>query len=189
MEYVEPIRKTKQIHAMKKILLAQSPRNYLLFTLGINSGLRISDILELKVKDLVNEHGKVRSFFEVREKKTGKYRKIAISKTVAKAVEAFLSDFSGQADQYVFASRKNPNRPISRVQAYRIIRDAARMVGIEDRIGTHTLRKTFGYHAYRSGVDLALLQAIFNHASQQETLRYIGITQDQMDEVTLELNL
>ena len=65
----------------------------------------------------------------------------------------------------------------------------ARAVGIQDRIGTHTLRKTFGYHAYQTGIDISILQKIFNHTAQSVTMRYIGITQDDMDEVFLNLNL
>lgn len=72
MEFVQPIRDPKQIQAIKKILLAQSTRNHLLFVLGINCGLRISDILQLRVGDVVNDRGKPRPFYELRERKTKK---------------------------------------------------------------------------------------------------------------------
>ena len=90
------------------------------------------------------------------------------------------------ADAYLFTSRNSgsdgASRPIDRTQAYRILNDAARKVGIQDAIGTHTLRKTFGYHHYKKFKDVATLQEIFNHSSPSITKRYIGIRQDEIDE-------
>lgn len=188
MEFVQPIRDKKKIEAMKKILLAQSARNHLLFVLGINSGLRISDILKLNVKDIVDQKRKTLPYYELREQKTGKYKRFPFGKNVQKAIEIYMKEIGGHADEYIFRSRQS-TEPITRQHAHRIINKAARMVGITEKIGTHSLRKTFGYHAYKSGVDITLLQAIFNHSSPSITLRYIGITQDEMDDVTLNLNL
>jgi integrase len=90
----------------------------------------------------------------------------------------------------LFKSRKGANKAISRVQAYRIINRAAKKVGLENiRIGTHSMRKTFGYHAYNNGTPLERLQIIFNHSSPNETLGYIGITQENIDEVYININL
>lgn len=188
MEFVQPIRDTKQIENMKKVLLGQSTRNHLLFVLGINGGLRISDILGFKVKDVVNEKNKPRTFYELREQKTGKSRRLVFSKNVLKAIEMFIKDHPDlNREDYLFKSREGGK--ISRQRAWQIINDAARTVGIDEKIGTHTLRKTFGYHAYRSGVDIAVIQQIFNHSAPSITLRYIGITQDDIDDVILNLNL
>jgi site-specific recombinase XerD len=90
---------------------------------------------------------------------------------------------------YLFASQKGKIRPISRVHAWFVLNKAARAVGIEGRIGTHTLRKTFGYYAYKQGTDITLLQQLFNHAAPSITLRYIGITQDDIDQVYIKMNL
>lgn len=193
MEFVQPIRDSKKIDAMKKILLAQSTRDHLLFVLGINGGLRISDILKLKVKDVVNEKNKPRTFlgsgYVIREQKTHKSRRLVFSKNVTKAIELFIKDHPGiDHEEYLFKSREG-NKAITRQRAYQIINEAARSVGIQDKIGTHTLRKTFGYHAYKSGVDIAVIQQIFNHSAPSITLRYIGITQDDIDDVILNLNL
>ena len=76
-----------------------------------------------------------------------------------------------------------------RQQAYKIINDAAKSIGIKDKIGTHTLRKTFGYHAYNNGYDITLIQKLFNHSTPAITLRYIGITQEELDDVYLSLDL
>ena len=97
---------------------------------------------------------------------------------VRKDIDAYAA--FKQDNEYLFASRKGAG-PISRVQAYRILNRAARDVGL-DEIGTHTLRKTFGYHFYRANHNVAMLQQLFNHSSPSITLRYIGITQDEIAE-------
>lgn len=186
MEFVEPIRERKKIEAMKKLLKGSNLRDYVLFTLGINSGLRVSDLLQLRVAEVIDEKGKVRDRITVREKKTGKTKTFPFSDTVIKALHEYLPSLS--IDSVLFPSRKG-GTPISRQQAYRILNDAAKAIGIKDKIGTHTLRKTFGYHAYLSGVDVTRIQALLNHSSPRETLRYIGITQDELDDVYLNLNL
>lgn len=190
MEFVQPIRDQKKINDMKKILLAESPRNHLMFVLGINSGLRISDILKLKVKDIVNEKGKTLDFIEVREQKTGKYKRFPLGKNVKKAIDLFLKDIDigTKRDMHLFRSRQGDG-PITRNRAYQIINSAARSVGITERIGTHTMKKSFGYHAYKAGVDISRLQYIFNHSSPSTTLRYIGITQEEVDDIIVSLNL
>ena len=71
---------------------------------------------------------------------------------------------------------------LDRVTAYYIIHDACRSAGIKDRIGTHSMRKTFGYHHYKKYKNIAILQKIFNHSSPQITIRYIGIEQDEIDD-------
>jgi integrase len=188
MKFVQPIRDKKKLEAMKKILLAESPRNHLLFILGINTGLRISDILQFKVKDLVNERGKPRDFHAVKEKKTGKWRRFPFGKNVKKAIELYMKTYDVEPEDWVFKSRKGDG-PIDRRHAWRILSETAQMVGIDEAIGTHSLRKTFGYHAYKSGVDLSMIQYLLNHSSQRETLRYIGITDEEAEDVVINLNL
>ncbi|WP_025843746.1 site-specific integrase [Brevibacillus agri] len=187
MELVQPIRDEKKIKAMVKVLLSNK-RDLLLFILGINSGLRISDILNMKVSDVIDEKGKPKQYYELKEEKTGKYKRFPFGERIQKAIMDYLKDYNGDRDRPLFASRKG-NKAISRQQAWQILNDAAKAVGIEDNIGTHTLRKTFGYHAYRSGVDIAILQKIFNHSAPSVTMRYIGITQDEIDNVYINMNL
>jgi integrase len=177
---VQPLRSKRDIERMKKAL--GNPRDRLLFIFGINSSLRISDILRLKVGDV---RGK--STLTLREKKTGKLKKFRLNQSVVSAVQQLVPADASDND-WLFPSRKGA-RPITRVQAYRILTDAARRAGLDIEIGTHTLRKTFAYHAYKAGVDLALLMSVLNHSSQRETLRYIGITQDQVDDVFVSVNL
>lgn len=193
MEFVQPIREKKQIEAMKRQLKGNATglRDVCLFTLGINSGLRVSDLLKLTVGDVVDAHGKVLDRITLREQKTGKSKSFPISATAAKAITEYLASRPGcGADEPLFVSRKGQGRAhLQRAQAYTIINDAARAVGIKEQIGTHTLRKTFGYWAYKEGKDITLIQKLLNHASPSVTLAYVGITQDQLDEVYLSLNL
>jgi integrase len=172
MNFVQPIRDPELITAIKNYLRQRSDRNYILFILGINTGLRISDILKLKVKDLKASH------IRLRETKTRKNKRIQITPALKKELRWYIE---GKDDEeYLIKSRNGYNRPIDRSTAYKILRSAAEYVSL-DEIGTHTLRKTFGYHFYAQTKDVAMLQEIFNHSSPQITLRYIGVNQDSMD--------
>lgn len=183
MELVEPIRDKKQIQAMKKYLYEQNVRDYLLFTLGINSGLRISDLLKLTVQDVTKDR------ITIREQKTGKAKGFPLSETCKQAVRDYLQE-TGRGEGVLFPSRNGRGSiPLSRVQAYRILHDAARQVGIMEAIGTHTMRKTFGYHAYQNGVDITRIQKLLNHSAPSITLAYIGITAEELDAVYISLNL
>lgn len=188
MEFVQPIREKKQIESVKKILKATNLRDYCLFILGINSGLRISDLLKLSIRDVMDDRGRVRDRISIRETKTGKSKDFPVGDTARKAIMEYLGTRAYTLDDPLFLSRKG-SHALKRQQAYKIINDAARAVGIQEKIGTHTLRKTFGYHAYQTGVSLAVLQKLFNHSAPSVTLSYIGITQDELDGVYLNLNL
>ena len=201
MKTVEPIRDNKTIKNMRAVLKSQSTRNELLFILGINVGLRISDILKLKVRDLTKSNTKTpKDYVIITEIKTRKTKKFYIGDIVKKVIENYMKENNNPGfDTYIFLSKKGINRPITRQQAYRIINNAAELLGLVERndkgnlihgeIGTHTLRKTFGYHSFQNGTSLELLMDLFNHSSKTQTLRYIGITEDQKKEVYLKSNL
>jgi integrase len=180
MKYVQPIRDREKIEAMKEFLYRQSPRNHFLFVLGINTGLRISDLLPLQVQ---NVRGK--EYLTLYEQKTGKANRIRLNQTLKNAIQTYTRDMLD--DEYLFPSYRT-DKPITRIQAYRILQEAAAAVGL-DSIGTHTLRKTFGYFFYQKTKDVALLQSIFNHSAPSITLRYIGITQDIIDQAIEEFGL
>ena len=187
MELVQPIKDLKQIETIKWILKQKSLRDYCLFVLGINSGLRISDLLRLRISD-VSEKGKPKDRIRLREKKTNKFKDFPISDNAKSAIKEYLKTRIINENEPLFLSRKNKGF-LLRQRAYKILNDVARSVGIKEKIGTHTLRKTFGYHAYNKGYDITLIQKLFNHSSPSVTLRYIGITQEQMDDVYLSLEL
>lgn len=179
MELVQPIRDKETIEKFKSELLKTGYRNYLMFTLGINSGLRISDILNLKVEDVLGSH------IMLKEKKTGKSKRFYINSKLREDIDTYVRNL--KKEDYLFPSRKG-GEPISRVQAYRILNTVASNLGIKE-IGTHTLRKTFGYWHYKQHKDVAVLQDIFNHSAPSITLRYIGINDDIKDDTIKEFYL
>ena len=178
---VQPIRDLEKVRKIKELLLHRSYRDYFLFFMGINSGLRISDILPLRVCEV-----KAATHLKVREKKTGNTRRILITDTLRNEIQKYCHPLADS--DYLFPSRSG-DKPISRVQAWNIINAAAREAGIQDSIGTHSMRKTFGYHFYQKYKDLVLLQQIFGHSSQSVTLRYIGITDDMIDQAMQNFSL
>lgn len=191
MNTVEPIRDKKKIAAMKAVLKQQSIRNYLLFVLGLNFALRITDLLSLKIRDLIDDQGRIVDSFWIRERKTAKERNIPLNREAKKALREYLDSLGDyKPEWYLFKSQKGENKPITREQAYHILNDAAQMVGIKERVGTHTLRKTFGYWARIEGLaTIEQLQEIFNHPTPAVTRRYIGITQKEINDIYRDINL
>ena len=179
MNFVQPIRDVEKVREVRAILSEKSARNEFLFCFGIYTGLRISDILRLKVKDV-----RGRSALYIIEQKTQKTRKknsakrIPILPELRKVMDRYITNLPD--DQYLFKSRQGRNSPITRVQAYNILREAAKDAGLQE-IGTHTMRKTFGYHIYQSTKDVALLQDIFGHSADYITKKYIGVNQDAIE--------
>ncbi|MEC2524940.1 site-specific integrase, partial [Bacillus thuringiensis] len=165
-------RDPEQIQQIKEYLKEKNARNYILFVMGINTGLRISDILKLKVGDVQGSH------ISMREIKTGKQKRIQITPSLKRELKWFNE--GREVEEYLLKSRKGKNRPIGRSMAYKILKSTAAEFGL-DEIGTHTLRKTYGYHMYMQTKNIALLMEIFNHSSEKVTLRYIGVNQDAMD--------
>ena len=181
MTTVEPLRSKKDIRKIERFLLKSEYRNFVLFKIGINLGLRISDLLALNVKDIKNK-----KFIRIQEQKTGKLRIIPINNEIQKIVNVYTTN----RDEWepLFISKISKQR-LDRVSAYRIMCKACKDADVGENIGTHTLRKTFGYHYYKKYKDVVLLQKIFNHSSPSITLRYIGITQDEIYKSYINFNL
>ena len=175
MNAVQPIRDIDTIHAIQDELKEINFRNYLIFEIGIYIGIRISDILNIKVKDIKNKE-----FLKLREIKTGKEKLMPIPGHLRKEVSQYIDEKQLKDNEYLFKSRENNAKPITRNQAYYILKKIAKKYKLEN-IGTHTLRKTFGYHFYKKTNDVALLMTIFNHSDSSITLRYIGIEQDNVN--------
>lgn len=173
MTTVEPIRNLEHLRKLEDYLAKTSKRDLLLFTIGTNCGLRISDIVALNVGDVRNK-----SHIRIVEKKTGKYKSFPINSKLKPMFEEYTK--GKRSDEALFKTRFQ-NR-MDRFTAYRIIRKSCKLAGLPEKVGTHTMRKTFGYHHYQKFKDIAILQKIFNHSTPQVTLRYIGIEQDQIDE-------
>ena len=191
MATTEPIRDKRHIREMAAYYLRQGKiRNYLLIILGVHTGLRISDLLRLKRGDVYDfERSAFRSHLTLTERKTGKPKVIALNKAVLSALTLCFNAHNAKAEDYLFQSRRKEHNPIGRIQAWRIIKEAANAIGVAGVIGCHSLRKTLGYHAWKSGVAAVLLMDIFNHSSFEVTKRYLGISQDERDKVYLSLAL
>jgi integrase len=187
LEYVNPIREIETIDAMKIKLRKQSQRDLLLFVFGINTGIRVSDLLSLKIED-VRDGNQIKEFLFLTDEKTGQTRAHYINNAIKQELETFLCYQKLADHDYLFKSKKN-DLPITRQQAYRIIHRAAEAVGIQEKIGMHTLRKTFGYHAYRKGIAISIIMDIFHHQSASETLRYIGINKQDKELIKVDINL
>ena len=182
MKYVKSIRDKNKIEKIKKYIKEKGRSDLLLVTMGINTGLRISDLLNLKVIDV-----KGKSHVEIKEQKTGKIKRFPLLGNLQSMIDEYTKDKNN--NDYLFKSRNGENKPLTRVMAYMIINNACRRAEISDNIGTHTLRKTFGYHHYQTFHDVAILQYLLNHSSPSITLRYIGITQDNVENTLQQFEL
>lgn len=190
MNSVEPIRSKKKIEDMKKYLLGSSVRDYALFVFSINTALRISDILKLRWEDVLEPDKKFKKQIYIREKKTGKEKRFILNKNAIEALQRLIEARKPvHLGEYIFTSRQGGNRPITAVRAWQIIKEAAKAVGVRGEIGCHSTRKTWGYHAWKNGVPLAVIMEALNHSSLNITKRYLGITQDDINEAIEKLNL
>ncbi|WWR15889.1 tyrosine-type recombinase/integrase [Lachnospiraceae bacterium JLR.KK008] len=190
MSTTQPIKDRAALNTFKNYYLHQKPniRNHALIILGLNTALRISDILQLRWSDLFNDSTQqMQEHLEVKEKKTGKINIIAVNQTAKQVLleykEQVFQKNPYNRDSYLFLSRKGKNKPLSRSQAFRIIKEAAFAAGLFSHVSCHSMRKTFGYHAWKQGTPPALLMDIYNHSSYKITKRYLCIEQDERDEV------
>jgi len=177
---VDPIREEKDIKAIRK-LLSDNPRNHLLFIMGINNGLRMGDLLKLKVRDVKDM--KPGDLINIKEGKTGKQNTLVINKTVYKVLSEYLSDAKVEDDDYLFKSKKgNRALTIQAVNAY--IKKWTSAINLKGKYGAHTLRKTWGYIQRKIyGVGFELICKRFNHQSPAVTMRYLGITDKEVQNI------
>ena len=189
MAATEPIRDKNQLKALGEYFLKRGQlRNYALVVLGAHTALRISDLLRLKWADVYDEErDEFRAHVTIIEHKTGKPKTIALNKQALNALRIYSPHRRGE---FVFVSNRKNGKAISRVQAWRIIHAAVIAVGIMGKIGCHSLRKTWGYHAWTSkAVSPVVIMDIYNHSSYEVTRRYLGVAQDDLDKAYLGLEL
>ena len=186
MAATEPIRDKKQLKALADYWLKRGNlRNYALIILGVCTALRIGDLLRIVWLDVYDEgSGLFRTHMTITEQKTGKQKVIALN---TQAVNALRLLYPNRRGAFLFASNRKEDKAISRVQAWRIIRAAADAIQLIGRYGCHSLRKSFGYHAWKAGVQPVMLMDIYNHSSFEITRRYLGIQQDDRDKVYLNM--
>jgi len=199
MNEVDPIRDPEDIEKMKEYLKEKSPRDYLMFVLGINSALRISDLLSLQIKHVMELGGELKEKIHIREQKTNKEKKYRMSDSAKDAIRYYIDNinwkkYHGHWDirpsDYLFASNREGHDPIDRTWAWRVISDTADAVGIDENIGTHSLRKTWGYQArVNFGLDISIIMEKLNHDNPKTTKRYIGVLQKEVEEAETKVSL
>jgi len=190
----EPVKNVKDIAKIKQYLIGKpNKRDYMLFVLGINVGLRAGDLLGLKIKDVMHE-GKPADTVRIQEQKTAKMRSFNLNKSSKDVIKLYLESLPSYSDEdFLFRSNKGGGS-ITVEYAHSIIKKTLREMNIKGNYGTHSLRKTFAYHTYTNNIRtnptiLETLQKMLNHSSNSVTLRYIGITKEVISDVYESLNL
>ena len=181
MPTVQPITDIDKVKEMLGYLRLRSPRDALLFQTGVNTILRISDLLRLQVKH-VYLNGKIREYMDIKEKKTSKWNKIIITSTLAPRLKAFIERYGLEPEHYLFYPiHLGPTKPMTRAWAGHVLVKAATACGISN-FNTQSMRKTHALLIYEATAkDIGLVQMMLNHSNPKTTLRYLGITQDSMD--------
>lgn len=193
MSTTYPIKNEEKLEKFKEYYLTEKPayRNYAMIILGLNTAFRIGDLLRLQWRDVYNQ--KKDCFKEhicIIEQKTGKERSVAVNASVLDVLDMLHEKYDyADENQYLFPNGRKTQAHISRSQAFRIIKEAAEYADLDEHISCHSLRKTFGYHAWKQGVQPALLMELYNHSSYRVTKRYLCIEQEDKDRVYLNVRL
>lgn len=166
MNWVAPIKDEETLKNFKEILRTYDDKYYIMFEIGVGTGLQLQDILKFKVKDIINKDSLTVTIGTKHIKRVFK---------IPKELQTIISEYVKDMDpnSYLVTGYNGSNQPLSREQAYRIFKSAGRQVGISS-IGAQTMRKTFAWHYYKETGDIYYLQNLFNHASPSITYRYIG---------------
>ena len=196
MNFVEPIRDIKKIAQIKNSLRGEwNIRDLLLFELGINSALRISDLLDIRVWDVFADVGTPQESFDLKEEKTGKTNRITITPKVKETLRLYAEKYPEvvkNPKNYLFFHKKrfpNGSQPIGRKTSWLLLSNLCESVGLKGNFGNHTLRKTWGYQARIQAVPLEIIQHKLNHSSLEVTQRYLWITADEIAEACNRLDL
>jgi len=179
---VEPIRRIEDIRAISK-LLEGSPRDRLLFVMGVNNGIRTGDLLKLKVKDV--QHLKPGDSITIKEGKTKKDNVLVVNKTVYKSLKNYLDTIQADENDYLFKSRKG-KKPLQTKAINKMIKNWTKAINLKGNYGAHTLRKTWGYiQRTKHGVGFEIICKRFNHSSPSVTMRYLGIQDKEVHEILM----
>lgn len=192
MSTSQPIRSTDELEAFRRYYMDEEPnlRNYAMICMGVNTALRISDLLKLKWKDVYDfDERHFKKHMIISEQKTGKESRIALNGSTQNGLTRYMKSLTHvKENDYIFTGRYEGTH-LSRSQAFRIVKRAAYSLHMEEGISCHSMRKTFGYYAWKCGTPPAILMDIYNHSSYEITRRYLGIKQDDKDSVFLNVNL
>ena len=183
---VQPVKDRNKLSRMLEYLeLEGNKRDPLLLKFGLNTGLRINDILRLKVKHLFDSNGDLKEYLDLFESKTIKRRnrklkQIKLNSIIRPELISYVEYYGLESNDWIFFSLRDPSRPLDRVRAWSILKDASMRAGIA-KFGTHSMRKTLAYNVYNETKDLALVMRLLNHNDPDHTLRYIGVVQQDLD--------
>tara|TARA_Y100001951_G_C11262579_1_gene253451 strand:+ start:647 stop:1234 length:588 start_codon:yes stop_codon:yes gene_type:complete len=183
---VQPVKDRNKLSRMIEYLeLKGNKRDPLLLKFGLNTGLRINDILRLKVKHLFDSNGDLKEYLDLFESKTIKRRnrklkQIKLNSIIRPELISYVEYYGLESNDWIFFSLRDPSRPLDRVRAWSILKDASMRAGIA-KFGTHSMRKTLAYNVYNETKDLALVMRLLNHNDPDHTLRYIGVVQQDLD--------
>ena len=183
---VQPVKDRNKLSRMLEYLeLKGNKRAPLLLKFGLNTGLRINDILRLKVKHLFDSNGDLKEYLDLFESKTIKRRnrklkQIKLNSIIRPELISYVEYYGLESNDWIFFSLRDPSRPLDRVRAWSILKDASMRAGIA-KFGTHSMRKTLAYNVYNETKDLALVMRLLNHNDPDHTLRYIGVVQQDLD--------
>ena len=175
---VEPIRRKKDIDSIKKLINGNA-RDSALFTLGINTNLRASDLLRIRagqVRDL-----KPGDSIQIKEKKTGKFRMVTLNKACIQAIQRLLASIPYTDEDLLFTGQRGP---LTVPSVHRLVKGWCRDINLKGNYGSHSLRKTWGYHQRVTfGTDIPRLMVCFNHSTQRQTLDYLCIQPEEIKDV------
>ena len=182
----EPIRNKKQLQAILGYLKENSScrgkvrlRNYVIAKTQLNTSLRISDVLPLKVSDIMHLCGNFRRYINLKEDKTGQRQRIAINDPLKVTFRMYIKEMGLEYDDFLFPGQSK-SKPVTTTQIHRVFQDTALALRI-DNFNTHSLRKTWGYYAYKQTKNIALIMEVYGHTTVRQTMKYIGITQSDKD--------
>ena len=181
---VEPIREEKDIKSILQFLSGK-PRDFLLFTMGINNGIRAGDLLQIKVGDV--RYLRAGQVHQIIESKTKKKNIVVVNKAVRKALDIYLANGEHKEDQhYLFQSRKGDNASITVQALHALIKKWTSAINLRGNFGTHSLRKTWGYQQrVKFGVGFDVIAKRFNHSDPKTTMVYLGIEDKEVHSVLM----
>lgn len=181
MNIVQPFPK-ERINDISQWLKSYNEKYYVIFLIGISVGIRISDILKLKIIDMENTDRIV-----IKEKKTGKTKIFPLKPNIAKVVKDYIKNYCHENQEYIFLGKKGAK--LDRSAVYRVLNRCMQELNIDMKCGTHSLRKYCGRAIYNQTKDLALVMRIFNHSSQMISAKYIGLTEEIVNDTYMNLDL
>lgn len=193
----EPIRKLSEVQSMIEWLRTTGHndpayRNSTLFFFGINTGLRFQSLASIKVSDVMTPNRNIRDSFDVYEQKTKKRNSRVLSPEVKAELKQYIDYFNFMPDHYLFPNINNYSKPIQRSNYYTKLSQAKNALGLPYNIGTHSMRKTFGYWIIKSNPfdvnTMNCLMSLFNHSSLAVTLAYSGITKEDSNNMCMNLS-